>query len=64
VLYTDGLIERRGQPIDAALAGLAEAVRRHVALDVERLADAVLDDLRPSSATPDDTVLVIARATG
>ncbi len=64
VLYTDGLIERRGQPIDAALAGLAEAVRRHVALDVERLADAVLDDLRPSGATPDDTVLVIARATG
>ena len=64
VLYTDGLIERRGRSIDDGLAALADAVRRQLALDVEALADAVLDELGHGDGTPDDTVLVIARATG
>jgi serine phosphatase RsbU (regulator of sigma subunit) len=64
VLYTDGLIERRGRSLDDGLAALTDAVRRHIALDVERLADAVLDDLRQPGAAPDDTALVIARSTG
>lgn len=63
VLYTDGLIERRGRSIDAGFAELTEAVRRHRELDVEDLADAVLDDLRNDAAAADDTALVIARST-
>ena len=64
VLYTDGLIERRGRSIDDGLAALTDAICRHHALDVGRLADAVLDDLRSDDAAPDDTALVIARSTG
>lgn len=64
VLYTDGLIERRGRTIDAGFAALTDAVRRHVALDVEALADAILDGLRNDEAMPDDTALVVARSTG
>ncbi len=63
VLYTDGLIERRGRPIDEGFAVLADTVRRHRALDVEPLADAVLGELRRDDAAPDDTALVIARST-
>jgi serine phosphatase RsbU (regulator of sigma subunit) len=64
VLYTDGLVERRGHAIDTGLAALVEAVRHHLALGVEPLADAILADLRDEGAAPDDTVLVVARATG
>jgi len=64
VLYTDGLIERRGRSIDEGFAALTDAVRRHLALDVERLADAILDELRHHGAAPDDTALVVARSTG
>ena len=64
VLYTDGLVERRGRAIDDGLAALTDAVRRHRERDVEALADAVLDDLRHDGAAPDDTALVIARSTG
>ncbi len=63
VLYTDGLVERRGRPIDDGLAALAATVRRHVGLDVEALADTVLHDLRHDDGAPDDTALVVARAT-
>jgi serine phosphatase RsbU (regulator of sigma subunit) len=72
VLYTDGLVERRGRSIDHGLRALTDAVRRHQGLDVEHLADAILDDLRPDGAVPDDdaqpaarddTVLVLARST-
>jgi serine phosphatase RsbU (regulator of sigma subunit) len=64
VLYTDGLIERRGRPIDDGIAVLAAAVRRHLALDVHGLADAVLGDLAEDGPQQDDTALVVARATG
>ncbi len=64
VLYTDGLVERRGQTIDDGLAALTEAVRRNLTLGIEELADAVLDELRHEGAAPDDTALVIARSTG
>ncbi|MGW4898034.1 PP2C family protein-serine/threonine phosphatase [Kitasatospora sp. NPDC004240] len=59
-LYTDGLIERRGQDIDTGLTALADSLRRHAgAADPDRLADAVLADLLPSDAVTDDTALVI-----
>jgi PAS domain S-box-containing protein len=64
VLYTDGLIERRRRSIDDGFAALTDAVVRHVHLDVEALADAVLADLDRDGQAPDDTALVIARSTG
>ena len=64
VLYTDGVVERRGRSIDDGLEALADTVRRHRDLDVERLADLVLDELRQDDAHPDDAALVVARSTG
>ncbi|MEU6417691.1 PP2C family protein-serine/threonine phosphatase [Streptomyces spiralis] len=61
VLYTDGLIERRGEDIDTGLARLADSLVRHQAEDPEALADAVLNDLLPPGDATDDTALVIVR---
>lgn len=49
VLYTDGLIERRGEDIDTGPARLADSLdrHRHLGEDPEALADAVLLELLP-----------------
>jgi serine phosphatase RsbU (regulator of sigma subunit) len=61
VLYTDGLIERRGEDIDRGLARLADSLSRQAAADPERLADTVLLDMLPAGGATDDTALVIVR---
>lgn len=61
VLYTDGLIERRGEDIDAGLARLAETLGRCCAYTPEHLADALLADLGVASGARDDIALVIVR---
>jgi serine phosphatase RsbU (regulator of sigma subunit) len=61
VLYTDGLIERRREDIDAGLARLADSLTRHQGADPETLADALLADLIPPAGATDDTALVILR---
>ncbi|MFI6457008.1 PP2C family protein-serine/threonine phosphatase [Streptosporangium amethystogenes] len=61
VLYTDGLIERRGEDIDVGLARLADSLTRHQGADPETLADALLTDLIPPAGATDDTALVILR---
>ncbi|MET9474894.1 PP2C family protein-serine/threonine phosphatase [Streptomyces sp. NPDC002917] len=57
VLYTDGLIERRGEDIDQGLQRLADHLARHGNGQVEALADELID---LSSAT-DDTAVVVVR---
>ncbi|MFE3452512.1 SpoIIE family protein phosphatase [Nonomuraea sp. NPDC059194] len=61
VLYTDGLIERRREDIDAGLARLADSLTRHQGADPETLADALLTDLIPPAGATDDTALVVLR---
>ncbi|MDX3642291.1 PP2C family protein-serine/threonine phosphatase [Streptomyces sp. MB09-02B] len=61
VLYTDGLIERRDEDIDASLGRLAEALTRHCRSAPELLADALLLDLLHHGRATDDTALVILR---
>ncbi|MGP3947181.1 PP2C family protein-serine/threonine phosphatase [Streptomyces sp. 7N604] len=61
VLYTDGLIERRGEDIDAGIARLTDALSRYARLDPERLADALLARLGVSSGARDDIALVVIR---
>ncbi|OIK06745.1 PP2C family protein-serine/threonine phosphatase [Streptomyces monashensis] len=61
VLYTDGLVERRGEDIDTGLARLADSLDRHRDEDPERLADHVLLELLPPGGATDDTALVIVR---
>ncbi|MEU9034922.1 SpoIIE family protein phosphatase [Streptomyces sp. NPDC048352] len=58
-LYTDGLVEARGQDIEAGLDALREQLAA-VEGPLEREVDRVLAALRPDAAT-DDTVLLLAR---
>ncbi|MCX4524191.1 MULTISPECIES: SpoIIE family protein phosphatase [unclassified Streptomyces] len=58
-LYTDGLIEARGQDIDTGIEALSGQLRGDVD-SLEEAADRVLGSLLPDTAT-DDTVLVLAR---
>jgi serine phosphatase RsbU (regulator of sigma subunit) len=58
VLYTDGLIERRTQSIDAGLARLRDAAQRHVGRPVQQIADSLLADLLEDDSEDDVVVLV------
>ncbi|MYS95084.1 MULTISPECIES: PP2C family protein-serine/threonine phosphatase [Streptomyces] len=60
-LYTDGLVERRGEDIDTGLTRLADALYRNREQDPERLADTVLLELLPPGGATDDTALIIVR---
>jgi serine phosphatase RsbU (regulator of sigma subunit) len=61
VLYTDGLIERRHEDIDAGLDRLADSLTSRRQADPESVADALLADLLPPSGATDDTALVVVR---
>ncbi|GAA5701077.1 protein phosphatase [Streptomyces avermitilis] len=61
VLYTDGLIERRGEDIDTGLHRLTEALARHRRLSPERLADALLARLDVAGGARDDIALILVR---
>ncbi|MEV6206943.1 SpoIIE family protein phosphatase [Kitasatospora sp. NPDC051914] len=59
LLYTDGLVERRGEDIDVSLARLA-ALRLPAAGELDDLLDAVLHAQTPQAAE-DDVALLAAR---
>lgn len=66
LLYTDGLIERRRESIDAGLARLVAVAARHHALALPDFLDAVLADAADDSdhAHDDDVALLAVRFTG
>jgi serine phosphatase RsbU (regulator of sigma subunit) len=61
VLYTDGLIERRGEDIDAGLHRLSDALARSARLGPDRLADSLLARLGVIGGARDDIALVAVR---
>ena len=61
VLYTDGLVERRGEVIDEGLDRLVDAVRRHGSGLPVALVPAVLDDLAEHGHAADDIAVIAAR---
>ncbi|TDB88656.1 serine/threonine-protein phosphatase, partial [Actinomadura sp. KC216] len=61
VLYTDGLIERRGEDIDTGLNRLAGSLADCARLGTEELADTLLDRLGVADGGADDIALIIAR---
>jgi serine phosphatase RsbU (regulator of sigma subunit)/anti-sigma regulatory factor (Ser/Thr protein kinase) len=60
VLYTDGLVERRGRSIDEGLAELCSAVRE-APKDPERLLEYVIERLVGTRERGDDIALLAAR---
>ncbi|MFJ9821995.1 SpoIIE family protein phosphatase [Streptomyces sp. NPDC101151] len=61
VLYTDGLIERRGEDIDAGLHRLTDALAHHARLSPHQLADTLLTRLGVTDGGRDDIALIIVR---
>jgi PAS domain S-box-containing protein len=61
LLFTDGLVERRGEDLDAGLQRLVVAASRLSHLPPERLATVLLRDLLADTDQPDDVALVLAR---
>ncbi len=58
LLYTDGLVERRGESIDEGLAALTRAAGRFSDLPLETMCDRLLTELLPED--PDDDVAMVA----
>lgn len=57
MLYTDGLIERRGEDIDLGMRRLADRLAEHRRQGPEDLADTLI----ALSAGTDDTAVVVVR---
>jgi len=60
VMYTDGAVERRGQPLDAGMRRLAAAASASARLDPDALCTALLETV-PAGPRPDDVALLAAR---
>jgi serine phosphatase RsbU (regulator of sigma subunit) len=61
VLYSDGLIERRGEAIDRGLERLLDAGRRASGLAVNELCGVLVADLLDGQAILDDVVVLALR---
>ena len=61
ILYTDGLVERRGEVIDDGLGRLADAVAHHSDSDPAALVPALLAELADLGRSSDDIALIAAR---
>ncbi|SEN81451.1 PP2C family protein-serine/threonine phosphatase [Actinacidiphila rubida] len=61
VLYTDGLVERRGEDIDVGIGRLVDALRELRTRSVHEVADALLARLADPSGQHDDISVLAAR---
>ena len=61
VLYTDGLVERAGESLDAGLERLRMVVKRGPE-NLEQLGDSLVHRLLPDGPTEDDAALLLARS--
>ena len=63
LLFTDGLVEGRLQPLEIGLRQLTEAARPLARLPLPELCERLLNDLRPLAGAEDDVALVAVRIT-
>jgi serine phosphatase RsbU (regulator of sigma subunit) len=63
VLYTDGLYERRDEPLDAGLDRLAQTAGDHAAGTAAELVAAVMRTMLAQRRLPDDVCLLALRRT-
>jgi len=64
LLYTDGLVERRGEAIDEGIARVAEVMAQTMNVPVDAVADAMLEKLAPARGYDDDVAIVLYRHPG
>jgi len=66
LMYTDGLVERRGESVDVGLARLRAVVEEHWNLPLRRLKNAIFERLvdQTEIAADDDIALVAVRTCG
>ena len=60
-MYSDGLVERRGESIDLSLDRLAGAAHRARALDPDALCDTLMRELLAGEDVLDDVVVMAIR---
>jgi serine phosphatase RsbU (regulator of sigma subunit) len=63
LLFTDGLVEGRLQPLEIGLSQLTEAARPLAQLPLPDLCERLLNHLRPLAGAEDDVALVAVRIT-
>lgn len=64
VLYTDGLVEHRGERIDEGIAVVADTLAANAGLEPDALADAVLALVGGDGTFEDDVALLVVRLSG
>jgi PAS domain S-box-containing protein len=64
MLYTDGLVERRRQPLTTGIEAATDAVRLGRSTPIDDLADEVMVRLAPAGGYDDDVALLIYRQPG
>ena len=64
VLYTDGLVERRGRLLDTGIAQAGEVVVAARAVPVDDLADRLMRALAPAEGFTDDVAVLVYRQPG
>ncbi|MBU2664091.1 SpoIIE family protein phosphatase [Actinoplanes bogorensis] len=64
LLYTDGLVERRRQPLTAGIGRVATTVQQARSAALEDLASVVMDSMAPESGYDDDVALLLYRHPG
>ena len=61
LLYTDGLVERRAQPLDAGIDAAAAAMTERVVDHPDLVADHVMSAMTPAAGYDDDVAVLIYR---
>ena len=64
LLYTDGLVERRGTSMDDGMVHAADLVRGGRMDGLDDVADHLMSELEPSGGYPDDVALLLYRRPG
>jgi PAS domain S-box-containing protein len=61
LLYTDGLVERRGSSIDDGIGRAADLVQDGRSADLDEVADQLMSRLEPEGGYPDDVAMLLYR---
>ncbi|MDP7703453.1 MULTISPECIES: SpoIIE family protein phosphatase [unclassified Mycobacterium] len=61
LLYTDGLVERRGHSLDDGMTRAADLVQNGRSQELEEVADRLMSQLEPGGGYPDDVAMLLYR---